>query len=89
MAMLRMAQPQQHNNDSSLSQQHLVLHDFLGMKPSDASPDVRLSEVTLAAAASSAAARGPFSSTSDTASGEWNSETPFASTFKISAFQFK
>ncbi|XP_057434538.1 protein TIFY 8 isoform X2 [Lotus japonicus] len=68
MAMLRMAQPQQHNNDSSLSQQHLVLHDFLGMKPSDASPDVRLSEVTLAAAASSAAARGPFSSTSDTAS---------------------
>jgi hypothetical protein len=68
-----MAQPHHHhhNNDNN----SVVLHDFLGMKPAHNPPktaDVRLSET------SSAAARAPFSATSDIASGE----------FKIPSFYF-
>ncbi|ESW09065.1 hypothetical protein PHAVU_009G097300 [Phaseolus vulgaris] len=66
--LLRMAQP--HNgNTSNTVNQALVLHDFLGMKPTTDSPkttDVRLSEPS--ASASSAGGRGPFSATSDIAS---------------------
>ncbi|KAL4294767.1 protein TIFY 8 isoform X1 [Arachis ipaensis] len=60
-------QPQQHhhhhnNNNgggsSTQKQQHHVLHDFLGMKPNN---DIRLS-TDLSPSSSSAAARGPFSS---------------------------
>jgi len=69
--LLRMAQP--HNgNTSNTVNQALVLHDFLGMKPTTDSPkttDVRLSEPS--ASASSAGGRGPFSATSDIASGEY------------------
>jgi len=68
--LLRMAQP--HNGNTSNTLNHtLVLHDFLGMKPAADSPkttDVRLSEPS--ASASSAGGRGPFSATSDIASGE-------------------
>ncbi|XP_020202973.1 protein TIFY 8 isoform X2 [Cajanus cajan] len=66
MAMLRMAMPHNANNTSN---HQFVLHDFLGMKSAADSPktaDVRLPEPS--ASASSAGARGPFSSTSDIAS---------------------
>lgn len=55
----------QHNNNNISGTQHF-LHDFLGMKPTDTSTDVRLPDAS--ASASSAGARGPFSSTSETAS---------------------
>lgn len=66
MAILIMVHSQHNDNQHLLNP---VLHDFLGMKPAaDTSADVRLPEPS--ASASSAGARGPFSSTSDTASGE-------------------
>ncbi|XP_039687823.1 protein TIFY 8 isoform X2 [Medicago truncatula] len=69
MAVLRMvhshSQSQNNNNNNISGTQHF-LHDFLGMKPTDTSIDVRLPEAS--ASASSAGARGPFSSTSETAS---------------------
>lgn len=67
--LLRMAQPHNGNTNSTANQQ-LVLHDFLGMKPAADSPqtaDVRFPEPS--ASASSAGGRGPFSATSDIASG--------------------
>ena len=75
-----MAQAQQHHNNnnggnnsnsaSSQQQQQLVkpvLHDFLGMKPSD----VRLPEPSPSSSSGAGGgARGPFSTASDIASGE-------------------
>ncbi|KAK2392194.1 hypothetical protein P8452_29140 [Trifolium repens] len=71
MAMLRMvhSNSQSHNNNNNENNTHLlkpVLRDFLGMKPTDTPTDLRLPEAS--ASASSAGARGPFSSTSETAS---------------------
>jgi hypothetical protein len=74
MAMLRMvhsnSQSHNNNNNNNENNTHLlkpVLRDFLGMKPTDTPTDLRLPEAS--ASASSAGARGPFSSTSETASG--------------------
>ncbi|RHN58695.1 hypothetical protein MtrunA17_Chr4g0005121 [Medicago truncatula] len=70
MAVLRMVHSHsqsQHNNNISGTQH--FLHDFLGMKSTDTSTDVRLPEASVSA--SSADARGPFSSTSETASGKY------------------
>src|ERR1044072_6877735 len=80
-----MAQPQQHktnNIDTSV-----VLHDFLGMKPSDtASPDLRLSEAASSAAAAARGGGAPFSSTSDIASGEWTPPPTISFNLKKSSF---
>jgi hypothetical protein len=74
MAMLRMvhSNSQSHHNNNNDNNTHLlkpVLRDFLGMKPTDTHTDLRLPEAS--ASASSAGARGPFSSTSETASGNF------------------
>ncbi|KAI4316270.1 hypothetical protein L6164_024267 [Bauhinia variegata] len=70
----------QHNNGSNSTSQQLVkptFHDFLGTKPTDSpvilapnTTDVRLSEASasVSVGASSGAARGPFSTTSDVGS---------------------
>ncbi|KHN16492.1 Protein TIFY 8 [Glycine soja] len=65
--LLRMAQP--HNgNTNNTSNQQLVLHDFLGMRPAADSPKTADVSPEPSASASSTGGRGPFSATSDIAS---------------------